>query len=346
MSVQPIVPGAYVTEEAVRTLADTGITTGYEFDDAFDLSLVSPRALTGQVRLVALNEDHHLQMTRAMLNSRDTDWPALILWKVNAGQFDVLDGLHRIKAARDARRTTLPAIVVDLSWADDPSLLAQQIKIRANLSNGLALTTQEAEMNGLWLCDHDVPVNQAAQQVGLTYKILNTYVHSIKTERKLEAMGFPQYTQGPEIPRSVMAEALGVSNGPVLLKAIAFVHTAAWSVGDKKALMTDLKKLGDQTKQEKHLAQVISQYQAAQAATTASAATKTTVSRAVSLTRSLRATATKLDPAQVLTLFTTPAAQQQGAADLKAIRDDLTKTIRVLEKASAPAATPKKKSGK
>jgi hypothetical protein len=121
--------------------------------EAAHLSLKHLRANEDfQPRLDGLDERHV-----ALLMSSDPDnWPPLLVTPNGAGVYDVIDGFHRLEAARRLGRTALPCVVDDQAGYPEG--------VAANLRHGLPLRLSDRKAYARWL--HELEPQLSLRELG------------------------------------------------------------------------------------------------------------------------------------------------------------------------------------
>jgi ParB-like chromosome segregation protein Spo0J len=98
-------------------------------DTTFAASVEALEVLSG-IRDAGLDEDHVQRLVEA-----DGNWPAILLWE---SEGTVIDGAHRLEAARRLNMTTIRAVTFYGSWQE-----AYLEAVRLNVAHGLPLTLRE-----------------------------------------------------------------------------------------------------------------------------------------------------------------------------------------------------------
>jgi hypothetical protein len=118
-----------------------------------------PRYLTDRKGEATSVKEAHV---RALLKSNPEDWPPIVVTPTANGEYLVIDGLHRLEAARRLKLEALPAVI-------EPNTGGYERAFALNRQHGLPLKLSDRKVFARWLA-HRYPhysLDEISRQVGI-----------------------------------------------------------------------------------------------------------------------------------------------------------------------------------
>lgn len=169
------------------------------------------RSLQNQARFQALDERLVITYTEAMTSN--AKFPPIVVAKTSHGYL-VIDGNHRVAAARLAGKTSLAAYVI----TDATERQIHVLTFDANTKHGMPTTADERKAHAVYLVDTaGVSQRDAATMLNIPLRELNAELTLNRINRRLAALGVERYE---DIARSTRSRMDNVRNDKVL-KALA-----------------------------------------------------------------------------------------------------------------------------
>jgi len=193
------------------------------------------RSLRNQARFQALDE--RVVVTYAEAMNGNAQFPPIVVVDDNtAGGVLVVDGNHRVAAARLAGKTSIPAYVVRGATERQIHVLT----FDANTKHGIPTTAEERKAHAVYLVDTaGVGQKDAALMLNIPIRELAYELSVGRVNRRLAALGLERWE---EIGRATRARLENISNDRVL-QAVADLtikaHLSSPAVSD---LVTDVNK--------------------------------------------------------------------------------------------------------
>lgn len=119
-----------------------------------------PRYINGANGEYASVKESHV---RALMESEPEDWPPIVVSRDSAGNYFLIDGFHRVEAARRLGIVGLPALVEE--GAGYESSFAH------NMAHGLPLSTHDRKQFAVWLHENypDLSLRELGRRTGLNH---------------------------------------------------------------------------------------------------------------------------------------------------------------------------------
>lgn len=147
-----------------------GVTYRYEPTVAIaDIHLTD--AERQNIRPGGLDHDKVEQYAQAMSNG--DDFPALVLYSLKKGGYDVLGGMHRIEAAKRTKRTDFDAYIVDLDEKQDERTI-EVLQRTLNMFHGSGYGKEERILHGIRLLGLGYSVDDTAKMVAVSATTLRS----------------------------------------------------------------------------------------------------------------------------------------------------------------------------
>lgn len=141
-----------------------------------------------QIRPGGMNTEWIREMTDSLSGSlKDSTFPAVILWQRSGNKYEVVDGLHRMKAYKNSKRRHCDAYVIDESNSPDAVAMLRRA---SNSLHGQRRSRDEGLMHAEFLIRNLHYTNKdAAFLVNLPASTVGLHIRQINTKKSLMDSG-------------------------------------------------------------------------------------------------------------------------------------------------------------
>ena len=142
------------------------------------------RSMKNQARIGDVIDKDLVDRYTAAMSDGD-DFPALVFWRNQLGQYIVIDGNHRLHAAINAHFESVDGFVVEGASA----LTVTGMTFEANVRHGKNVSDIERVHHAMWLVDNGMSLPEAAKRLNLSPSLLRKTKSEIDATRRADAAG-------------------------------------------------------------------------------------------------------------------------------------------------------------
>lgn len=173
-------------EAVEKQLADKGVS--YTLDEIPIEMFDEERSRNNQARIASPLVPSVVETYVAAMNRGD-EFPPLLSYLAKSGKYIVIDGNHRLSAAKAAKVEKLWSYVVDPTT---PSEMITMLTYEANTKHGLPTSEQERARHAVYLIENaGESIKHAAARMNLSTEFLSRHYNKIRADNRAGENGIP-----------------------------------------------------------------------------------------------------------------------------------------------------------
>jgi len=163
------------------------------------------RSMKNQARIGDVIDKDVVERYRIAMLDGD-EFPPLVFWRNQTGQYVVIDGNHRLHAAIEAHFDAVAGFVVQ----DVSGLVVTGMTFQANVRHGKNVSDAERLHHAMWLADNGMPLAEAAKRLSLSPGLLRKAKAEIDATRRADAAGIRR-AEWESLPTTIRNRLYNVS---------------------------------------------------------------------------------------------------------------------------------------